>query len=75
MLIIHAFSKSFNGLPVFSDISLSAEQGSFTVLLGPSGCGKSTLFDLLYRLDSVLTLALLRVYPRIVYINIDVIFF
>jgi NitT/TauT family transport system ATP-binding protein len=47
MLIIHAFSKSFNGLPVFSDISLSAEQGSFTVLLGPSGCGKSTLFDLL----------------------------
>ncbi len=47
MLEIRKFSKSFDGRPVFTDFSLSAEQGSFTVLLGPSGCGKSTLFDLL----------------------------
>ncbi|MBP6333322.1 MAG: ABC transporter ATP-binding protein [Aminivibrio sp.] len=47
MLEIRSFSKSFDSRPVFSDFSLSAEQGSFTVLLGPSGCGKSTLFDLL----------------------------
>ncbi|NCB17563.1 MAG: ABC transporter ATP-binding protein, partial [Synergistales bacterium] len=47
MLEIRSFSKSFDSRPVFSDFSLSAEKGSFTVLLGPSGCGKSTLFDLL----------------------------
>jgi NitT/TauT family transport system ATP-binding protein len=47
MLEIRSFSKSFDGRPVFSDFSLSAERGSFTVLLGPSGCGKSTFFDLL----------------------------
>lgn len=47
MLEIRSFSKSFDSRPVFSDFSLSAGKGSFTVLLGPSGCGKSTLFDLL----------------------------
>lgn len=47
MLEIRSFSKSFESRPVFSDFSLSAERGSFTVLLGPSGCGKSTLFNML----------------------------
>jgi NitT/TauT family transport system ATP-binding protein len=32
--------------PVYSNLDLRVEQGSFTVLLGPSGCGKSTLLNI-----------------------------
>ena len=31
------------GIPVFEDISLSVEEGSFVAILGGNGCGKSTL--------------------------------
>ena len=31
------------GVPVFEDLSLSIQEGSFTAILGSNGCGKSTL--------------------------------
>jgi len=31
------------GIPVFEDLNLSIEQGSFVAILGSNGCGKSTL--------------------------------
>ena len=31
------------GIPVFEDITLSVEEGSFVAILGGNGCGKSTL--------------------------------
>ena len=31
------------GVPVFKDLNLSIEEGSFVALLGGNGCGKSTL--------------------------------
>ncbi len=33
--------------PAICDVSLSLEEGSFSILYGPSGCGKSTLLKLL----------------------------
>lgn len=33
--------------PALRDVSLSLDEGSFTVVYGPSGCGKSTLLKLL----------------------------
>lgn len=30
-------------LPVFENLTLSIDEGSFTVVIGPNGCGKSTL--------------------------------
>ena len=35
-------SKSFDGEPVLSDVSLSIRDKEFITLLGPSGCGKTT---------------------------------
>ena len=32
-----------SGIPVFEDLNVSVEEGSFTAILGPNGCGKSTL--------------------------------
>ena len=31
------------GVPVFEDLSVTIEQGSFVAILGTNGCGKSTL--------------------------------
>lgn len=38
-----SFQQGDRSIPVFNDISLDIEEGSFTTLLGPSGCGKTTL--------------------------------
>ena len=46
-------SKSFGGVQVFSDISLSVEHGEFVVFLGPSGSGKSTLLRMIAGLESM----------------------
>lgn len=35
-----------SGTTVYEDLSITVEQGSFTVLLGPSGCGKSSLLNI-----------------------------
>ena len=31
------------GVPVFEDMNLSIQEGSFVAILGTNGCGKSTL--------------------------------
>jgi len=46
-------SKSYDGEPVITDLSLEMPAGKFFVLLGPSGCGKTTLLRLIAGLESV----------------------
>jgi NitT/TauT family transport system ATP-binding protein len=40
-------SASYDGLEVFSGLSLELSYASITVMLGPSGCGKTTLLNLI----------------------------
>lgn len=44
--------KSFDGVPVVQDLSLSIQDGEFLVLVGPSGCGKSTTLRMIAGLES-----------------------
>lgn len=47
MLRISHVSKSFAGLPVLEDFSLTIGPGEIVAMTGPSGCGKSTLLNLI----------------------------
>jgi iron(III) transport system ATP-binding protein len=51
MLELKHLTKTFNGAPAISDVSLSVPDGAFLVLLGPSGCGKTTLLRMLAGLE------------------------
>ena len=52
MLIeIKNISKSFNGLKVLENISLSVSSGESIAIVGPSGVGKSTLLRIIAGLD------------------------
>ena len=44
--------KSFNGVEVIRDVSLTIPDGELCVFVGPSGCGKSTLLRLIAGLES-----------------------
>jgi multiple sugar transport system ATP-binding protein len=51
-LEIDRITKRFGAREAVSDVSLTADDGEFVVLLGPSGCGKSTLLRMIAGLES-----------------------
>lgn len=51
MLEIRSLTKRFGDFEAVKDVSLSAPDGAFLVLLGPSGCGKTTLLRMLAGLE------------------------
>ncbi|MEM7443127.1 MAG: ABC transporter ATP-binding protein [Pseudomonadota bacterium] len=51
MLEIKNLTKRFGAIEAVKDVSISAPDGAFLVLLGPSGCGKTTLLRMLAGLE------------------------
>ncbi|SDG37216.1 ABC transporter ATP-binding protein [Roseospirillum parvum] len=49
---VQGLCKQWGQTKALSEVSFSAEAGSFVVLLGPSGCGKSTLLRLVAGLET-----------------------
>jgi branched-chain amino acid transport system ATP-binding protein len=47
ILRLENISKSFDGNPIFNDISFSIPQGELSAIIGPNGAGKTTLFNLI----------------------------
>ena len=50
---IENLNKSFGGVQVLHDVSLTISEREFCVFVGPSGCGKSTLLRLIAGLEDV----------------------
>jgi NitT/TauT family transport system ATP-binding protein len=50
-IVFNEVTKFYGSSLAVREVSLTVEQGSFTVLVGPSGCGKSTLLSLTAGLD------------------------
>ncbi len=48
MLNINHVEFSYQNYPVFTDLSLTVNQGEFVFLIGKSGSGKSTLLQMIY---------------------------
>ena len=47
MLEIRNVSKSFGGLRVLENLTLTIEEGKVSSLIGPNGAGKTTLFNVI----------------------------
>ena len=47
MLTLSHLNKSFGGLPVVRDFTLTVHDQEIVALIGPSGCGKSTLLHMI----------------------------
>ena len=52
-LEIRNVCKSYGPLKILDNVSVTADDGDFLVLLGPSGCGKSTLLGAIAGLEDV----------------------
>jgi NitT/TauT family transport system ATP-binding protein len=46
-ITISGLSKSFEGLPLYSNFDLTIPYGRFLSIFGPNGCGKSTLINMM----------------------------
>lgn len=53
ILTMNHIQKSFDGLDVLKDISLSVEEGEVLAVIGPSGSGKSTLMRCAVMLETI----------------------
>jgi|TARA_R100000365_G_C2740638_1_gene69356 lactose/L-arabinose transport system ATP-binding protein len=52
-------SKSYGAVEVIENLSLTIDDGAFTVFVGPSGCGKSTLLRMIAGLEPITSGSLL----------------
>ena len=50
-LTLRSVTKSYDGQPVLSDLSLEFSSGTFYCLMAPSGTGKTTMFRLILGLE------------------------
>ena len=53
MIEIKNISKKFDDNTIFSDFSLTVEDGDFIIFSGPSGCGKTTLLNMIGAIEKI----------------------
>lgn len=54
LIVFEHVDKAYDkGANVITDLNLSIQEGSFTILLGPSGCGKSTTLRMIAGLEAL----------------------
>lgn len=51
-LVIRSLSKTYDGHPILSDLSFTAQMGTPVVIMAPSGTGKTTLLRMIAELEA-----------------------